>query len=174
MTIKFFAPTRLVVPQLPLLLDRFLLLSLFLILPLFSHTILAQNVKNNWDEVMKVNQGSKLSIKTKTGQKFGGKVTSVTADSIKLSTAKTPGMDVELKREEIAEIRKKSGARTMVYAALLGGVGLAGGYGIGYGVGEAKNARFRPEYPAAAFGAAVGAAVGAIIGSRGAVIYKAP
>jgi hypothetical protein len=174
MIINFFAPTRLAVPQLPQLLDRFFLLSLFLILLFFSPTVLAQNVKNSWDEVMKVNQGSKLTIKTKTGQKIGGRVTAVTADSIKLSTAKAPGMDVELKREEIAEIRKKSGARTAGYAALLGGVGLAGGYGIGYGVGEAKNAGFRPEYPTAAFGAAVGAAVGAIIGSRGTVIYKAP
>ena len=151
-----------------------MLLGLFLISSLFSQTVLAQNVKNDWDGVMKITPGSKLSIKTKTGRKFGGKVTAVTADSITLSTAKAPGGDMELKRQEIAEIRKKSGARTAGYAALLGGVGMAGGYGIGYSVGNATDARFRPEYPTMAVGAAVGAIVGAIIGSRGEVIYKAP
>jgi hypothetical protein len=81
---------------------------------------------------------------------------------------------VALKREDISEIRKKSGARTAGYAVLLGGVGLAGGFGIGYGVGEATEAPFAIEYPVMAVGAAVGAIVGAIIGSRGEVVYKAP
>jgi hypothetical protein len=153
---------------------RLIFLSLFLILPLFSQAVLAQGAKNSWDEVMKINPGSKLKIKTKTGQKFSGKLSVVTADSITLSTTKAPGRDVALKREEIAEIRKKSVARTAGYAALLGGLGMAGGYGIGYGIGEAKEAGFAVEYPTMAFGAAVGAVVGAIIGSRGEVVYKAP
>src|SRR5262245_40620106 len=172
MTTRFSAPSFVSVSQPPRKL--FLSLSLFFISSLLSQSVLAQNVKNNWDEAMKLNPGSKLSIKTKTGQKFGGKVTSVTSDSITLSTSKTPGRDVELKRQEIAEIRKKSGARTAGYAALLGAAGMAGGYGIGYGIGDATDARFRPEYPTMAVGAAVGAVVGAIIGSRGEVIYKAP
>lgn len=171
MTTRFFIPALAAVPRLT---GRFLFLSLFLISPLFSQAVFAQSVKNNWDEAMKINPGSKLKIKTKTGQKFSGKLTTVTADSITLSTAKAPGSDVELKREEVAEIRKKSVARMAGYAALLGGVGLAGGYGIGYGIGEAKEASFAVEYPTMAFGAAVGAVVGAIIGSRGEVIYKAP
>jgi hypothetical protein len=122
----------------------------------------------------RIKPGSKLTIKTKTGQKFGGKLMAVTADSITLSATKAAGKDVELKREEVAEIRRKSGARMAGYAALLGGLGFAGGYGIGYGVGEATDARFAIEYPMAVFGAAIGAVVGAIIGSRGEVIYKAP
>jgi hypothetical protein len=122
---------------------------------------------------MKINPGSKLTIKTKTGRKFSGKLSAVTNDSITLSTAKAPGMDVAIKREEVTEIRKKSGARTAGYAALLGGLGMAGGYGIGYGIGEAKEASFAVEYQTMAFGAAVDAIVGAIIGSRGAVVYKA-
>jgi hypothetical protein len=145
-----------------------------LILPLFSQAVLAQGAKNNWDEVMKINSGSKLTLKTKTGKKFSGKLSGVTADSITLFITKAPGNDVELKREEVAEIRKKSGARTASYAAMFGGLGLAGGYGIGYGVGEATEAPFAIEYPIMAVGAAVGAVVGAIIGSRGEVIYKAP
>jgi hypothetical protein len=153
---------------------RLIFLSLFLILPLFSQAVLAQGAKNNWDEAMKINPGSKLKIKTKTGQKFSGKLSVVTADSITLSTTKAPGRDVVIKREEIAEIRKKSGARTAGYAALLGALGMVGGYGIGYGIGEAKEAGFAVEYPTMAFGAAVGAVVGAIIGSRGEVVYKAP
>jgi hypothetical protein len=170
MTTRFFIPALVAVPRLP---GKLLLLSLFLILPLFSQGVLAQDAKNNWGEAMKINPGSKLTIKTKTGRKFSGKLSTITADSITLSSAKGPGMDVALNREEIAEIRKKSGARTASYAALLGGVGLAGGFGIGYGVGEAKEANFAVEYPTMAFGAAVGAVVGAIIGSRGEVVYKA-
>ena len=170
MTTSFFIPALVAIPRLP---GKLLLLSLFLILPLFSQGVLAQEAKNNWGEAMKIKPGSKLTIKTKTGRKFSGKLSAVTTDSITLSTAKAPGMDVALKREEIVEIRKKSGARTAGYAALLGGVGLAGGYGIGYGIGEAKEANFAVEYPTMAFGAAIGAVVGAIIGSRGEVVYKA-
>jgi hypothetical protein len=171
MTTRSFIPALVAVPRLP---GRLLLPGLFLVLPLFSQTVLAQDAKNNWGEAMKINPGSKLTIKTKTGRKFSGKLSAVTTDSITLSTAKALGMDVALKREEVAEIRKKSGARTAGYAALLGGLGMAGGYGIGYGIGEAMEANFAVEYQTMAFGAAVGAIVGAIIGSRGEVVYKAP
>jgi hypothetical protein len=171
MTTRFFIPVLVAVPRLR---GGLLLPCLFLILSLFSQAVLAQNAKNDWGAAMKINPGSKLAIKTKSGRKFSGKLSAVTADSIALSTAKAPGNDVELKREDIAEIRKKSGARTAGYAALLGGLGLAGGYGIGYGVGEATEAPFAIEYPVMAVGAAVGAVVGAIIGSRGEVVYKAP
>jgi hypothetical protein len=171
MTTRFFIPAFVAVPRLP---GWLLLPGLFLILPLFSQVVLAQDAKTDWGEAMKINPGSKLALKTKSGRKFSGKLSVVTADSITLSTAKAPGRDVALKREDIAEIRKKSGARTAGYAALLGCVGLAGGFGIGYGVGEATEAPFAIEYPVMAVGAAVGAVVGAIIGSRGEVVYKAP
>jgi len=169
MTTRFFIPTLVADTRAP---GGLLLPGLFFLL-LFSQVVLAQDAKNDWGKAMKINPGSKLSIKTKSGRKFSGKLSAVTADSITLSTAKAAGGDVELKREDIAEIRKKSGARTIGYAALLGGVGLAGGYGIGYGIGEAKEANFAVEYQTMAFGAAVGAVVGAIIGSRGEVVYKA-
>ena len=171
MTPRFFIPNHAAVPR-PL--ARLLSLSLLLILILFSQTALAQSSKSDWDGAQKIKPGSKLKIKTKMGQKFSGKMMAVTADSITLSATKATGKDVELKREEIAEIRRKSGARTAGYAALLGGLGYAGGYGIGYGVGEATDAGFAIEYPTAVFGAAVGAVVGVIIGSRGEVLYKAP
>jgi hypothetical protein len=171
MKTRFFIPALVAIPRLP---GKLLLPSLFLILPLFSQGVLAQDAKNNWGEAMKIQPGSKLTIKTKTGRKFSGKLSTVTADSITLSTEKAPGGVAALKREEIAEIRKKSGARTASYAAVLGGLGMAGGYGIGYGVGESAGAPFAVEYQTMAFGAAVGAVVGAIIGSRGEVVYKAP
>lgn len=161
----------------PLLPKSLSLLSLCLIFTLLCQTTLAQSVRDSWDEARKTKPGSKLTIKTKTGQKHEGRVKEIAADSITLSSksaGKSAGSDVELKREDIAEIRKKSGAQTAGYAAMLGGVGFAGGYGIGYGVGEAKDSRFRPEYPIAAVGAAAGAVVGAIISSKGRVIYKAP
>lgn len=150
----------------------FLFLSLFFVFAFPAPSVLAQSNKTNWSEAQKIKPGSKLKIKTKTGQKFTGKMATVTADSITL-TAKAPGKDIELKREEIAEIRKKSAAMTWGYAALLGGLGFVGGYGIGYGVGEATEARYAVEYPIAIFSAAAGAVVGAIIGSKGQVIYKA-
>ncbi len=171
MTTRFIIPTLVAVPRVP---GGLILPGLFLILLLFSQAVLAQNAKNDWGEAMKINPGSQLAIKTKSGWEFSGKLSAVTADSITLSTAKAPGNDVAPKRADIAEIRKKSGARTAGYAALLGGVGMAGGFGIGYGVGEATEAPFAIEYPVMADGAAVGAIVGAIIGSRGEVVYKAP
>ncbi len=151
----------------------FLFLSMFFVFAFSAQTALAQSNKNDWSEMQKIKPGSKLRIKTKTGQKFTGKMVSVTADTITLS-AKAPGKEIEIKREEIAEIRKKSAALTWGYAALLGGLGFVGGYGIGYGVGEATEAGYAVEYPIAVFSAAAGTVVGAIIGSKGQVIYKAP
>jgi hypothetical protein len=98
----------------------------------------------------------------------------IRGDSLSLTVTANPLQDVAVRKAEIAEIRNKSGAHTAGMAALLGGIGFAGGYGIGYGIGEAKDARFRPEYPTAAVGAAAGAIAGAIIGRKGQVIYKAP
>ena len=88
MTTRFFIPALVAVPRLP---RGLLLPSLFLILPLFSQAVLAQDAKYSWGEAMKINPGSKLTIKTKTGRKFSGKLSTVTADSITLSTAKAPG-----------------------------------------------------------------------------------
>jgi hypothetical protein len=86
-----------------------------LIFPLFSQGVLAQDAKNDWSEAMKINLGSKLTIKTKMGPKFSGKLSSVTADLITLSTSKAPGKDVSLKREEIAEIRRRGRSAYRVY-----------------------------------------------------------
>jgi hypothetical protein len=157
-----------------LLSGRVIYLSLFLIFTLSARTVLAQGSRNNWNEVQKIKIGSKLTVKTKAGRKHNGKASAITAESIKLSLRKPSGTEIELKRDEIAEIRRKSCAQTAGYAALLGGLGFVGGYGIGYGVGEATEARFAVEYPFAIFGLAAGAVAGAIIGSRGQVIYKTP
>src|SRR5262245_65719853 len=119
MTTRFFIPAPAAVPRLP---GRLLLPVLFLILPLFSQAVLAQDAKNNWGEARKIKPGSKLTIKTKTGRKFSGKLSAVTTDSITLSTAKAPGMDVALKREEIVEIGRKCGAGRAGDDALLCGV----------------------------------------------------
>ena len=156
------------------LLAGFSSLSLLLMITLFSHAVLAQSSRSNWDVVQRLRPGSKLTIKTKMGQKLKGKMTGATADSVSLSAGKTPGTDVELRREDVAEVRRKSGAQTAGYAALLGGLGLAGGYGIGYGIGEATDSRVLTEYPGALIGAVAGAVAGAIIGSKGTVIYKVP
>jgi hypothetical protein len=157
-----------------LTLHRFSFLGLFLILTLLTPSILAQIVKDEWGPVREIKEGSKLVVKTKTGQKHQGNLKSITDDSLTLSDPKSSGQDVILRRDEIAEIRKKSFGHIATMAALIGGLGLGGGYGIGYGIGEAKNSQFEPEYPTAAFGAGVGAVIGAIIGSRGQVVYKVP
>src|SRR5262249_38962246 len=99
MTTRFFISALVAIPRLP---GKLLLLGLFLTLPLFSQGVLAQDAKNNWGEAMKIKPGSKLTIKTKTGRKFSGKLSAVTADSITLSAAKAPGGVAALNREEIA------------------------------------------------------------------------
>lgn len=148
--------------------------SLLLLLTLCSQTALAQGAAGGWVEVQRIKVDSKLTVRTKTGQKVEGRVKAVTPDSITLSLSKGATKEIEIKRDEVAEIRRKSAARTATYAALFGGLGVAAGYGIGYGVGEAAHAGYATEYPGAVIGAAVGIAVGAILGSTGQVIYKAP
>jgi hypothetical protein len=153
---------------------RLLFLCLFSILILLNPLILAQGGKNDWSSVQMIKHGSRLIVKTKTGRQYQGKLKGITEDSLSLAVTANPLQDVVVRKAEIAEIRKKSGAHTAGMATLLGGIGFAGGYGIGYGIGEAKGARFRPEYPTAAVGAAAGAIAGAIIGRKGQAIYKVP
>lgn len=150
----------------------FSFLGLFLILTLLSQSTLAQDAKDDWIGVQKIKPGSKLLVKTKTSGKHQGSLKAVTDESLSLSDTKSPGQDIVIRKDEIAEIRIKSGAYMAGMAALIGGLGFAGGYGIGYGIGEAKNSRFEPEYPMAAVGAAAGAVVGALIGRKGQVIYR--
>jgi hypothetical protein len=155
------------------LLLRYIFPALLIIITFFYQSVTAQTAKNDWSEVEKTAAGMKLKVKTKAGEVFEGKVTVISSDSLSLSLTKIIGQEKELKKDEIAEIRKKSGGRTAGYAGVIGGLGAAAGFGIGYGIGEAKQSRFRPEYPMAAVGAATGAIIGAIIGSRGQLIYKA-
>src|SRR5215510_16256287 len=51
MKTRFFIPALAAIPRLP---GKLLLPSLFLILPLFSQGVLAQDAKNNWGETMKI------------------------------------------------------------------------------------------------------------------------
>jgi hypothetical protein len=153
-------------------LHRFSFLGLFLILTLLTPSILAQVVKDEWSPVREIKQGTTLVVKTKPGEKHRGRLRAVTDDSLVLLDPTNRRPDVTLRRDEIAEIKMKSFGYTATMAALIGGFGLAGGYGIGYGIGEAKNSQFEPEKPMAAFGGGVGAVIGAIIGSRGQVVYK--
>lgn len=147
-------------------------LSQVCVLVLLSQVVPGQGARNNWEAVQRTKPGSKLEIKTKAGQKLQGRLESVTADSLSLAVQK--GQNIELRREEIARIRRKSTGQTIGAAALGGGLGLAGGYGIGYGVGEATKADGPTEYGGAILGAAAGAVAGALIGSRGQLIYEAP
>lgn len=155
--------------QLP---HKTLLLGLWLVL--LTPPAMAQSVTPNWDALQTLKPGANLTIKTKAGRKLKGKFKRFAAESVTLEDRKVAGQEIEVARADIAEIRKKSGARMASYAAVFGGLGFAGGYGIGYGIGEAKRSRYRVEYPMAVMGAGIGAAIGAFIGSRGEVIYKSP
>lgn len=152
--------------------NRFLLLSLWLVL--FTPTVFAQRITNNWDVLQRLKLGTKLAIKTKTDQKLNGKFKAVTADTLTVTDSKAANKEVEVKRAEIAEIRRKSGKLVASYAAVFGGLGFAGGYGGGYLLAEAHQSRYHLEYATAVMGAGIGAALGAFIGSRGEVIYKSP
>jgi hypothetical protein len=81
----------------------FLPLEVLLILLLLSSAVLGQAAQNDCSRVEKIKAGSQVAVKTKTGQKFEGKVTSVTADSISVSVANASGQPAELGKEEIAE-----------------------------------------------------------------------
>ncbi len=154
-------------------LNRFLLLSLWLVL--FTPTIFAQSIPYDWDALQKLKPGTKLTIKTKTRQKLNGKFKAVTADVLTVADSKVADKEVEIKRAEIAEIRRKSGKLVATYAAVFGGLGFAGGYGFGYFLAEAHHSRYHVEYGTALMGASIGAALGgAFAGSRGEVIYKSP
>ena len=153
---------------------RSLLRCLLLVLTLCSQTNLAQGVTSGWSRVQIVQSGSKLMVRKKSGEKVQGRLKTIAPDSLTLSLSKDGSKEVEIKRDDVSEIRRKSAGHTALYAGLLGGLGFGAGYGIGYGTGEATNAEFPIEYPIAVIGAAAGATIGAIIGSKGDVIYKAP
>src|SRR5262245_26986020 len=102
-------------------------LGLFLLFVLWSQPALAQSSKNNWDSLLALRPGTKLKIKTKTRETFVGTLKGVTADSISILPSKGSANEVEIKRGDVAEIRRKSAARTAGFAALLGGLGFAGG-----------------------------------------------
>ncbi len=157
--------------QLP---NKILLLSLWFVLAAFAQTALAQNAASDWEALQKLKPGTKLTIKTKTGRKLNGKFKAVTAAVLTVTDNKAADKEVEIRRAEIAEIRKKSGKLVASYAAVFGGLGFAGGYGSGYLLGEAHESRYRLEYATAVMGAGIGAALGAFIGSKGEVIYKSP
>lgn len=157
--------------QLP---NKILLLSSWLVLAALAQTALAQNATSNWEAVQKLKPDTKLTIKTKTGQKLNGKFKAVTADMLTVIDSKAVDREIEINRAEIAEIRRKSGKLVASYAAVFGGLGFAGGYGFGYFLAEAHNSRYHLEYGTAIMGAGIGAGLGAFIGSRGEVIYKSP
>ena len=100
--------------------NRFLLLSLGFVLAAFAQTALAQNAASNWEALQKLKPGTKLTIKTKTGQKLNGKFRAVTDEALTFTDKKAPGKEAEIKRAEIAEIRQKSGKLVATYAAVFG------------------------------------------------------
>ncbi|MEP7273078.1 MAG: hypothetical protein ABI882_16385 [Acidobacteriota bacterium] len=153
---------------------RLMLLSQLCLLALCTQIVRADDALNNWQAVQNLKPGTKLEVKPKTGRKVQGKVISVTADSVTITGSKNTGQDIEFKRDEIAQIRRKSTGETLAATAIGSGLGLGAGYGIGYGIGEAAKARYPTEYGGAILGAAAGAVTGGFLASRGRVIYKAP
>ena len=135
----------------------------------------AQTDRKDWNNVQKLTAGTTLKLKLKSGEKLEGKLISATTDSVSLSLNHRTAATREVRKVEIAEVRRKSTARTAAFAGALAAGGFFLGAAAGYGIGEVSDADGAiPDYIGALVGVGVGAACGALIGNRGVLVYKAP
>lgn len=94
---------------------KILFVTIFLLLAV-SESTPAQNAKYDWSAVQNLKPGSKLMVKTKSDQKIQGNVRTVTADLLTLSDTGVPRQEASIRREDVSEIRKKSGGYTATMA----------------------------------------------------------
>lgn len=134
----------------------------------------AQTAQQTWANVEAVRIKSALIVETKTGEVAKGKVTSVTAATLNLSSG---GRAVALERDGIARVyRAKKGSR--IKRALIGaGIGA----GVGFGIGGIYSVVNKENGLAAAGGLLYGLPIGAVVGAatggktrKGVLLYEAP
>jgi hypothetical protein len=119
-----------------------------------------QTNANNWSRLTSLEQGTKLSIKLKSGKSLEGTLDSVSEASISLNV-KRAAQDV--KREDVQSVHRVT-KKSATKATLIGmGVG-AGAGAIGGAVGGSDSDFDKIEQAATAGLAVIGAGVGALVG----------
>ena len=128
----------------------------------FAHApvVTAQNtnVERGWSTLQAVPAGTKLSIKTKSGETVKGELRSVTDKGLTLSHK---NKTIELERDNIQKAYRESG-RSVGKATL---IGLGAGAGIGAAIGGAIGAGRPHESGEGALPALMLGTGGAIIGT---------
>ena len=113
--------------------------STLLILCLLSQFAVAKNNLSDWNNVRILEIGTTILVKTKAGEKYEGDLKRTTADSLTIviqppySTRQT----LDLKKDEVKEIRTKLSRVTSTL------VGTVVGTGAGIGIGAAVDSRDR-------------------------------
>jgi hypothetical protein len=150
--------------------------SALLIILLLSEVSLAKDV-HDWNNVRILDIGSTIEVKTKSGEKYEGKIDFAAPDSLSI-VVKVPRVMqqiIKLRRDEIKEVRTKISRG--VSTALGAGMGLA----IGIGLGQIADSK--PGYnedPGAGklvggiLGFFLGVAAGAALGFISKKVYEAP
>jgi len=138
----------------------------------------AQTATETWANVEAVKIKSPLIVETKTGAIVKGKVTSVTATTLNLSSG---GKAVALERDDIAKVYRGKKSSRLKRALIGAGIGL----GIGAGISGVYVLVKRDGDPLAAgagliYGFLVGVPVGAVVGAatggksrKGVLLYEA-
>ncbi|MGB9181698.1 MAG: hypothetical protein WCB68_20880 [Pyrinomonadaceae bacterium] len=130
---------------------------------LLSPVVLAQSTAvqaGDWSALRTVAQGSKLSVKLKSGKTVEGKLSGVSDTALSLSVK---GSNVDLSRDDVQRVYQVSG-KSAAKATLIGAaVGAGAGAAVGAAGGDDDG--FAPTKGQAAAGLAVlGAGVGALTG----------
>ena len=133
----------------------------------------AQTEQNPWANVEAVKIKSVLIVETKTGGSVKGKVTSVTATTLNLSSG---GKAVALERDDIARVYRGKKSSRLKRALIGAGIGA----GVGFGIGAAYSVINKQNGLAAAGGILYGLSIGAIVGAatggksrKGVLLYEA-
>jgi len=150
--------------------------STLLILCLLPQFAVAKNNLSDWNNVRILEIGTTIVVKTKAGEKYEGDLKRTTADSLTIviqdpySTRQT----LDLKKDEVKEIRTKLSRVTSTL------IGTVVGTGAGVGIGAAFDARDRyiedfniGKIVFGFLGLAVGTAVGTRLNLTGKKIYQA-
>lgn len=157
---------------------RFAISLVLLASLLLSPAALAQNATaqaGDWSSLKTVGQGSKLSVKLKSGKSVEGKLSGVSDTALSLSVK---GKTVDLSRDDVQRVYQVKG-KSATKATLIGaGVGAGAGAAIGASGGDEgfgpSNGVFAAGF--AVLGAGAGALTGYLIGRSGhkrVLIYEA-
>lgn len=150
--------------------------SSLLILCLLSQFAAAKNNLSDWNNVRILEIGTTVVVKTKAGEKYEGDLKRTTADSmtIVLQGSYRTRQTIDLKKDEVKEVRTKLSRVT----STLIGTGVGTGIGIGIGAGIDARDRYGEDLNLgkAVFGflgLVFGTAVGTRLNLTGQKVYQA-